>query len=67
MNLPDLAAKLAENNNLTHREALDAVKLVFNICTDAMKTGDRIEIRGFGSFVMRDYKTYKRKRGRRFK
>jgi integration host factor subunit beta len=58
MNLPDLATKLAEKDNLTQREAEAAVKLIFRLFSDAMKKGDRIEIRGFGSFVLRDYKTY---------
>ena len=58
MNLSDLIAILAEKENLTHREAESAVKLIFRLFSDAMKTGDRIEIRGFGSFEMREYKTY---------
>jgi integration host factor subunit beta len=58
MNLPDLATKLAEKENLTRREAEAAVKLIFRLFSDAMKKSDRIEIRGFGSFVLRDYETY---------
>ena len=58
MNLSDLIAKLAEKENLTHREAESAVKLIFRLFSDAMKMDDRIEIRGFGSFEMREYKTY---------
>ena len=58
MNLPDLATKLAEKENLTQREAEAAVKLIFRLFSDAMKKHDRIEIRGFGSFVLRDYETY---------
>jgi len=58
MNLPDLATKLAEKEKLTQRDAVATVKLIFNVFTHAMKTGSRIEIRGFGSFVMREYGTY---------
>ena len=58
MNQSDLIATLAEKENLTHREAESAVKLIFRLFSDAMKKGDRIEIRGFGSFEMREYKTY---------
>ena len=58
MNARDLATKLAEKENLTQREAEAAVKLIFRLFTDAMKQGERIEIRGFGSFVIRDYRTY---------
>ena len=46
MNLPDLATKLAEEENLTQREAEASVKLIFRMFTHAMKTGGRIEIRG---------------------
>ena len=58
MNLPDLATKLAVKENLTQREAEAAVKLIFRLFSDAMKKHDRIEIRGFGSFEMREYETY---------
>jgi integration host factor subunit beta len=58
MNLSDLIAKLAEKENMTHRDAEAAVKLIFRLFTDVMKKGDRIEIRGFGSFDIREYKTY---------
>lgn len=35
------------------------VNLVFDGFIDALKNGDRIEIRGFGSFRVREYKDYK--------
>ncbi len=58
MNLSELAAQLVAKENLTQREAEATVKLIFRLLSDAMKKRDRIEIRGFGSFVLRDYKTY---------
>ena len=58
MNLPDLATMLADKENLTQREAEAAFKLIFHLFSNALMKGDRIEIRGFGSFVMRSYKTY---------
>jgi len=58
MNLPDLVTKPAEKEKLTQRDAEGTVKLIFHMFTHAMKTGGRIEIRGFGSFVMREYGTY---------
>jgi integration host factor subunit beta len=58
MNLSDLATKLAEKKNLTQRDAEAVVKLIFRMFKDALAKGDRIEIRGFGNFVMREYKTY---------
>jgi len=58
MNARDLATKLAEKEKLTKRDADAAVKLIFRLFSDAMKKSNRIEIRGFGSFVIRDYRTY---------
>ena len=34
------------------------MELIFDGFKDALAKGDRIEIRGFGSFVMREYATY---------
>jgi integration host factor subunit beta len=59
MILPDLITKLAEKESLSIKDANSIVKLILRMFTDAMKNGDRIEIRGFGSFVVRDYRGYK--------
>jgi integration host factor subunit beta len=59
MNKSDLITALAAKENLTERQAADVIKLIFNGFTDTMKKGDRIEIRGFGSFIVREYKAYK--------
>ncbi len=58
MNKSDLIAALAAKENLTYRQATDTINLVFNGFTDTMKKGGRIEIRGFGSFSVREYKAY---------
>ena len=58
MNARDLATKLAEKEKLTKRDADAAVKLIFRLFTDAMTKDDRTEIRGLGSFEIREYKTY---------
>ena len=34
------------------------VNIIFDSMTDALQRGDRIEIRGFGSFEVRQYKAY---------
>jgi integration host factor subunit beta len=59
MNKSDLILKLAEKYNLTEKNATDIVDLVFDGFTDTLKNGGRIEIRGFGSFTVREYKAYK--------
>jgi integration host factor subunit beta len=59
MNKSDLMAALAAKENLTEKQATKIIKLIFNGFTDTMKKGDRIEIRGFESFTVREYKSYK--------
>jgi integration host factor subunit beta len=43
----ELAARFAQ---LTHRDAESAVKTILDAMSDALVRGNRIEIRGFGSF-----------------
>jgi len=59
MNKSDLIAVLSRKENLTEKLAADIVDLVFDGFTDVLKKGGRIEIRGFGSFVVREYEAYK--------
>lgn len=58
MNKSDLITALAAKENLTEQQATDTINLVFNGFTDAMKKGGRNEIRGYGSFSMREYESY---------
>ncbi len=58
MKKSDLISLLAARENLTEGKAARIIKLIFDGFNDALAKGDRIEIRGFGSFVMRDYRTY---------
>ena len=51
MTRSDLAEELAAQfNQLTHRDAEFAVKTLLDAVSDALVRGNRIEIRGFGSF-----------------
>ena len=59
MNKSDLIAVLSRKENLTEKLATDIVHLVFDGFATALKSGGRIEIRGFGSFVVREYGAYK--------
>jgi integration host factor subunit beta len=58
MNKSDLISLLATRENLTEVQAARIMKLIFDGFKDALVKGDRIEIRGFGSIVMREYRTY---------
>ena len=59
MTKTDLIEALAAKEHLTEKLAMEIVNLVFDEFTNALKNGDRIEIRGFGSFVVRKYEAYK--------
>jgi integration host factor subunit beta len=58
MNKSDLIDDLAVLESMTEKQATDTINLVFAGFTDALKKGDRIEIRGFGSFSVRKYESY---------
>jgi len=58
MNKSDLIVALAKEANLTQRKSEEIVNLVFETMFKALVSGDRIEIRGFGSFMVKRYKGY---------
>jgi len=58
MTKSDLISLLATRQNLTETQAARIVNLIFDGFKDALEKGDRIEIRGFGNFVMREYGNY---------
>jgi len=58
MNKSSLIEALSRKENLAEKKASDIVNLIFKGFTDELKKGGRIEIRGFGSFVVRDYGAY---------
>lgn len=58
MNKSDLIQALSSKLNLTEKKAIDVINLIFKGFTDELKNGGRIEIRGFGSFVVKDYGSY---------
>lgn len=59
MNKSELIESLGRKENLTEKKAIDVVNLIFKGFTEELKNGGRIEIRGFGSFVVRKYGAYK--------
>ena len=59
MNKSDLIVALSKKENLTENIASEIVNLVFDGFANELKNGGRIEIRGFGSFVVREYDAYK--------
>ncbi len=58
MNKSELVEKLAERAKITKKRAEQVVNLVFDQMTAALQRGERIEIRGFGSFTSKSYDAY---------
>ena len=58
MNRSDLIKILSKEAGLTVRKAEDVVNTIFNGMADALAKGDRVEIRGFGSFKVKKYEGY---------
>jgi integration host factor subunit beta len=59
MTKADLINLIAEQANMTRVKAETIVNTIFDSMVEALLRGDRIEIRGFGSFVNRHYDAYK--------
>ena len=55
MNKSELIDAIAEKSDQPRKKVEDLVNLVFDMMGDALIKDDRIEIRGFGSFVCRKY------------
>lgn len=58
MTKSDLIEKVALSATLTKEKASIVVNEIFNQMVEAMKKGDRIEIRNFGNFTVRKYPAY---------
>ncbi|MDQ7031117.1 MAG: HU family DNA-binding protein [Desulfonauticus sp.] len=58
MNKSDLINKLAEDKNLSQEEASFIVNSFFGLMKDALVEGRRVEIRGLGSFKIKEYPGY---------
>ena len=58
MNRGELIKVFAERFNLDDNEAADIVNAFFDRIRQALVEGDRVEVRGFGSFSVKDYQPY---------
>jgi len=58
MNKSDLVKLVAERGGLSMKAAKEAVNVFFDTFVDAILQDERIEIRGFGSFVNKKYDGY---------
>ena len=58
MNKSQLIDKLAVLTNQTNKVAEGAVNIFFNNIKEALSSTDKVEIRGFGSFLLKSYGAY---------
>jgi integration host factor subunit beta len=58
MNRSDLINKLKEQSSLSRKNAERIVDQVFGAISETLSDGGRVEIRGFGSFTVKEYKPY---------
>lgn len=58
MNKSDLVEHLAAESLLTVTDAARVVDIFFGTISDGLMAGDHAELRGFGSFRVRDYGGY---------
>ena len=71
MTKAELIDEVSKLSNLTKKETETIVNTVFDNITDALAKGDKVELRGFGSFRIRHRNSRKgpqpqdRQRGRR--
>jgi integration host factor subunit beta len=59
MNKANLIEKVSERVKIRSNAAKVIVDNIFDAMKESLEKGERIEIRGFGSFVMRQYGGYK--------
>jgi integration host factor subunit beta len=58
MNKSELIETLATKKNLSYKKSEEIINTIFISMSKALHAGKRIEIRGFGSFVIKNYKPY---------
>ena len=58
MNKSELIEKLATRAGLNVIQSEEIVNLIYKKMRETMVSGGRIEIRGFGSFVVKEYQSY---------
>lgn len=53
MTKADLVEQVAKEADMTKKDAEQLVEIIFDSITSALNKGDKIELRGFGSFRVR--------------
>jgi integration host factor subunit beta len=58
MTKSELIETLAQQKEMPYRRAEQVTNEIFDAMSEALVAGERIEIRGFGSFVVKEYDGY---------
>ncbi len=58
MNKSELIETLATQKSISFKRSEEIINAIFDSMTSALIAGERIEIRGFGSFVVKEYRAY---------
>ena len=58
MTKSDLIRWVSVTSEISYPDAENAVSAFFDTMADALKAGKRVELRGFGSFAIREYDGY---------
>jgi integration host factor subunit beta len=58
MNTAELVLRVAERVNISQKAAKVIVDAIFEEMKDSLARGEKVEIRGFGSFVVKNYEGY---------
>jgi integration host factor subunit beta len=58
MNKSQLIERIAKEEGITIKNAANVMNVVFDSMADSLAKGDRVEIRGFGSFKVKSYNSY---------
>lgn len=54
MNKTELIAKVAEATEMTKKEATQSVEAILSVITEALRSGEKVQLIGFGNFEVRD-------------
>ncbi|GGJ10905.1 HU family DNA-binding protein [Paenibacillus hunanensis] len=54
MNKTDLITQVVEKTDLQKKDATKAVEAVFEAIADALQSGDKVQLVGFGNFEVRE-------------
>jgi len=54
MNKTELIAKVAEATDMTKKEATQSVEAILSVITEALSSGEKVQLIGFGNFEVRN-------------